>query len=369
MYRIILTLLLASLGTLVMAQPGARPNYDLGIPGATKPRSVTTKKPKIKFQNHQGKMLLKTDLIINGTFKYIESKSNVPYFQFIDQEYPDKKKQVNLSMVEHLIVEGTERGISARIDSTEFQWIDDFKDLYRKVRQGEIKLFDNSRIVNEEYEFLTDYIMLGGRDGFGYKVVNKISDLSQLMEDRPYFMMSAKATNRYKTRDPRIFLYLVDLFNDPDPLKVLKWEDMKIVLNNGKTLRGKGYIQPMDMRNEYIESSNAFIHFHDGRDFKLVNHHEVDELIVDGETYEEGLYSVTNKNFYGMPWTYEGSPYLVVKRIVTNKNYFFRSFDNSGQDVVILQNVAGNYIRPVKELELRKAYLEQLMPANAEPME
>ncbi len=351
---------------MTFAQPG-RPNYDLGIPGATKPRAVPTKKPKIKYQTHRGVMLLKTDLLINGTFKYVESKGNVPYYQFIDDEYPDKKKQVNLSMVEHLIVEGTEKGISARIDSTEFYWIDNFKDLYRKVREGEIRLYDNSRIVNEVYDFVPDYIMLGGRDGFDYKVITKLSDLSELMEDRPYFMMSAKATNRYKTRQPRIFLYLVDLFNHDNAIESLNWNDMKVILNNGKTFRGKGYIQPMDMRNEYIESSNAFVHFHDGRDFRLFNHQEIDRLIVNGVEYEEGLYSVTNKNFFGKPWSHEGMSYLVVNRIVNNKNYFFRNYENNGLDLVILQNVAGNYILPVsKEMELRKAYMEQQRSKESE---
>lgn len=356
---IIISLLLWT-STICLGQ-GVRPvpMGDVGIPGVTKPKPLQTKKPKIKYTFHDGKALLKTGLVIDGQFKFLDSDEEVPEYLFIEKG-KRKKKTVALSMIADLKLKGTERGITAFTDSTEFEWIDKFKDLYRKVRNGTINLYDNSRVVDEKYNYLTDYVLLAGRLDYGHKYIRSVGDLKLLMSDRPYFMQSAKATGRLESKDFRVVIYLVDLFNDPNPLKVLKWENMTIETKNGKVLHGKGYIQPLDMRNEYVTTSVAYIHFHDGKNFKLLNHKNIKTIRINKELYKRGMYSVSNKNFFGKPWRYKNSNYLVVNKVVNGNNYFFKSKSQTGQNITILKEVTGNYLKPRNEMELKKAYLESL---------
>ena len=345
-------------GQLVLnAQP--RPRYDdIGIPGITKPKPDVVKPPKIKYRLHEGSAKLKSGLILHGKFKFQPSSNDVPHYVFMERG-SSKRKKVDLSMIESMTLAGAEKGISARSDSTEFVWIDKFKDLYRKVRIGTIEVYDNSRIVNEKYEYLTEYVLLTGRQDYGYKIVKQLSDLELIMSDRPYFMQSAKATGRYETRDFRVIIYLIDLFNSPNSIDVLKWEPMSITLKKGKkVLRGKGYIQPMDLREEYVPSSNAYIHFHDGKDFQLLTQRDVKKVVVDGVPYKEGSYTVSNHYFYGKPWIYNGSNYLIIKRIVNSNTYFFKS-NSLMQSTLIMKEVAGSYVRASNEMELKTKYMEE----------
>ncbi len=348
-------LLIAST-SLLLAQPDG--SIDEIIPGISKPKSQKIKKPKIKFQFHNGTMELKTGLVLKGAFKYIESKLGVPEFVFVESGNKKTKKKVALSMVQSLKVAGAERGITAFKDSTEFVWIDQYKDLYRKVRIGTINVYDNSRIVDEDYPYLSDYLLITGRQDYGYKAIREVQDLKMQMLDRPYFMQSAKFSGRYESKDFRVVLYLIDLFNDSDALfQKLKWTNMTLTLKNGDRVQGKGYFQPMDMRGEYIlTSNNAFIHFHDGKDFRLFSHRELKSVLVEGSPYQSAFYSPTSKYFYGNTWEYNGTVYIVTKRIVSANNYFYRPRSNSFNNLVILKKVGDAYVKPPNEMQLRKAY-------------
>ncbi|MEZ4884642.1 MAG: hypothetical protein R3E32_07955 [Chitinophagales bacterium] len=331
------------------------------IPGASKPKSQKTKKAKIKYAFHNGTMNLKTGLVLRGDFKYIESKLGIPQFQVIEAGNKKSKKKVSLSMVQRLKVAGAEKGITAYNDSTEFVWIDQYKDLYRKVRAGVVEVYDNSRIVNEEYPFLADYLLITGRQDYGYKAIREVKDLELVMSDRPYFLQSAKFSGRYESKDFRVVLYLIDLFNDDNPMKKLKWDDMTLTLKDGTRVQGKGYFQPMDVRGEYISTSNnAFIHFYDGKDFHLYNQRDISAVLANGIPYEAALYTSNSKYFYGRAWTNNGTEYIVTKRIIHANNYYFRTSSNNFSDLVILKKVGESYIKPANELELRKVYAEQM---------
>lgn len=338
------------------AQPAGA---DVGVSGMVKPKRQSVKPAKVKFDFHEGKALLKSGLIIEGKFKYIQPKSaEVPIFVFIEQG-SKVQKTVALSMIDKLTLAGAEKGITARLDSTEFVWIDKYRDLYRKVRTGAVELYDNSRVVDETYEYLTDYVFIASRQDYGYKLVRKLADVEMFMSDRPYFMESAKITNRYETQDFRVIVYLVDLFNDPNPMRSLKWDEMTITLKSRQTLQGYGYIQPLDMRNEYIESTSAYVHFYDGKDFKLLSSANIKDVIVGGVTYVGGVYGLGNKLFYGKKWDYQGTEYAIVQRLTTGNNYFFRS-RSVAEGLVILKKTGETYLKPVDEAELRKAYLDML---------
>ncbi|QQS28935.1 MAG: hypothetical protein IPM47_19175 [Sphingobacteriales bacterium] len=342
----------------------AQPVPDVGVSGVVKPKNKTVKPAKIKYQYHQGTAILKSGLIIHGKFKYTQPGSvEVPLFTFVENG-TKTKKTVALSMLEKLTLEGAEKGITSRVDSTEFIWIDKYRDLYRKVRTGNIELYDNSRVVNEKYEYLTDYIFIAGKKELGYKLVRKLSDMETLMADRPYFMESAKNTNRYETQDFRVIVYLVDLYNDPDPMRALKWDEMTIVMKNRQLISGKGYLQPLDLRNEYIESTSAYVHFHDGIDFRLLSSSNIKDIIINGETLIGGVYAISNKYFYGKKWIHQGAEYAVVQRLVNTNNYFFKS-RSIAEGIVILAKMGENYIKPADEAELRKAYIEYLRNSSA----
>ena len=341
------------------------PRNDLkSIRGNSTPKPTKIKKPKIKYEFHHGYAVLKTGLRLEGKFKYVELKGEVPQYLFIEKD-TKMKRYVALSMMDKMLLAGSEKGITARTDSTEFEWIDKYKDLYRKVRGGTIELFDNSRIVDEKYEYLTDYILLAGRKDYGHKNIEILADLEMFMTDRPYFLKSARVTNRLKTKDFRVIIYLVDLYNDNNPMRTLKWKKAEIVLRNGKKLTGHAYIQPLDLRNEYTSSNQASVHFHDGKDFQLLVGRSIKKLTLDGEVYEKGLYSAVNKEFYGKPWTHEKEKYLVVYRITNGNSYFFKPRHLTGKDLVLLENIADSYMKPRNESELRRAYIEELRQEQA----
>lgn len=355
-----ITTILLFITSLAFSQPQGR----IGLPGMVKPKAEKIKKPKIKYEFHEGFALLKTGLKLTGKFKYTEYGNEVPQYVFMEAGSRAKKK-VALSMIDHMVLAGAERGIIDRRDSTEFVWIDNFKDLYRKVRRGTIEVFDNSRIVNEDYEFLTDYFLLAGRKDYGYKFIKELRDIELFMVDRPYFMASAKATGRYDTKDVRVSIFLIDLFNDAAPMEILKWKDIIIDLKNGERLRGKGYVQPLDLRNEYTASNNAFVHFYDKGEFKLLTQREIKNFTIDDITYKMGMYQVVNKYFYGHTWQYKGIDYIVSQRIVSNSNYYFKHRSQAAQSLVILKEVAGSYVKPLNETELRLRYIEELKASKS----
>ena len=336
-------------------------NYPDADNGSTKPRPQKTKKAKIKYEFHKGIALTKSDMPLVGEFKYTESKNEVPYYEFIDYEAEGRKKKVALSMIKQLTLAGAERGISARNDSTEFVWIDRFKDLYRAVRKGNLLLYDNSRIVDEPYEYLTDYILLAGRENYPYKIISKLSDIEPLMVDKPYFMASAKATNRLKTEDFRVIIYLTDLFNDADPMRVLRWDTLQIETKDGKIVTGRGYIQPLDIRDEYVKLGNAYLHFYNfnTNSFELYDQQQIKTIKQNGEIYLPAYYSVAGKKFFCTNWKYNDDNYMVARRIIQSNNYFFKAKNTNGQDIVILKEVGGSYMRPLNEPDLRTAYMAE----------
>jgi hypothetical protein len=348
------------IGLLINGMAWAQPQASPGIvPGTSQPKAVKDKKAKIKYTVHEGTAHLKTGLVISGKFIYTELKDEVPQYDFIEAT-GGGRKSVALSMIDRLVLAGSEKGVNARTDSTEFVWIEKFKDLYRKIRVGTIELYDNSRIVDEPYEFLTDYLMVAGRDGYDYKIVKQVADLNPLMTDRPYFMESLKATGRNESKDLRIALYLINLFNDPQPMRVLGWDTLQLTLKDGTILNGRGYVQPLDLRNEHLTNANAHIHFFDGTDLKLYTQQEVASLVMDGKTYVRGMYAVSGKHFFGLPWEYNGTGYLVTHRILTSNNYYFKYRQPDRIDITILQaDAAGNYLKPINDAQLRQAYMAE----------
>lgn len=336
-------------------------NTDINPPGTNTPKSVKTKKGNIKYSYHEGWALLKTGLILKGKFMYVDANEQIPEFAFVDAE-THKKKRVPVSMIEQLTLAGSEKGLTTRNDSTEFVWVEKFKDLYRKVCTGTVELLDNSRIIDEKYETIDYYTLIAGRKGYDYKLIKEVANIEPLMTDRPYFMQSLRATGRTESRDYRILMYLINLFNDPDPMRILKWQDATLTLRNGSTLKTRTYLQPMDLRNEYIQSGNtAYLHIHDGKDFKLLTNNDVETIKQDTTTYVKGLYGLTQKYFWGVNWQHNGEKYLIARRIASNNNYFFRNKVKDGLDLVVLK--LGNddtYVKPLNEPDLRKFYLMEI---------
>ena len=331
--------------------------------GNGKAKAVKTKKENIKYSYHVGAALLKTGLTLSGKFQFNDKDNDLPDYNFIDT-LTNKRKSVPISMIERMVLAGAEKGITARNDSTEFVWIDKFKDLYRKVRIGTIEIYDNSRIIDEKYENLEDYLLVAGHQQHGYKLIKKVADVTPLMTDRPYFMQSLAATGRSESKDFRILIYLVDLFNESNPMRVLKWQDMTLELRKvagGGTLQAKGYVQPLDLRNEYVQTGSiGYVHIFDGKDFRLLTSNDIEKLTINGTTYEKVFYGVTQKYCWATSWKYKEENDMVTKRIITANNYFFRHKVNDGQDLVILRSAGDAYNKPINEPELRKIYLTEI---------
>ena len=309
----------------------------------------------INYNWHKGVGYLKTELIIDGEFKYKEAKNDLPAFQVKDIELKETKK-VMLPMFRKLVLVGTEPGVSSRKDTTLFVWVEQYEDLMRVVREGEIDVYDNSKIINENYSGLDSYFLVAERQGFGIKTIRKVSDLENLMKNKPYFLKSAKATGKIESRDFRVIVYLIDLFNDKDPMRVLQWKQAFIKTKKGESLNGYAYIQPMDIRNEYNTDKFAYIHYYDEKGFRIFRNDELEQLNINNITYETGYYGLTNKYFFGRKWNFEGQEYLVSSKITNRNSYFYISRNNNEMDYIILKEVSGTFLKPENEMMLRKQY-------------
>ncbi len=331
-----------------------RPSH---VPGTATAKPVKEKKPKIKYNVHEGVAYLKTGLIIRGKFFYTDLAGQVPEYSFVE-EGSKGRKSVSLSMIDRLVLAGAEEKLGARTDSTEFVWIEKFKDLYRKIRTGTIEIYDNSRVVNEEYDFIPNYFMVAGRAGYDFKFIKQVSDLIPLMVDRPYFTEVLQATGRAESKDYRIMFYLTDLFNEPNPMQMMNWDTLQVTFKDGSSVMGRGYIQPLDIRNEHINTPTAYIHFHDGHDFKLFTQNDIAFVTTGGKVYQHAYYVLTNKHFWGVPWQYNGEAYMVTRRILSSNNFYYRYRANDNLDLTILkENGTNGYIKPIDEATLKQAYL------------
>ncbi len=312
----------------------------------------------ISFKFHQGEAILKTDLLIDGEFKYQYSKNDLPFFLVKDNEVKGVKR-ISVPMFRKLTLVGAERGVSSRKDTTIFVWVDQFDDLLRVVREGKVMIYDNSKIIDEEHKELESYLMIGERQNFGIKTVKKLSDLESILADEPYFIKSAKATGKYESRDFRVIMYLVDLFNDSDPMRNLKWKSAEIKTKGGKYLKGQAYLQPLDLRNEYNTDKFAYVHYYDNNGFQIFRNDELEYVKIEGTVNSTGYYGLTNKFFFGMNWTHEGDEYLITRKIVNRNNYFYYNRNINPQDFIVLRKVSGTFMRPDNEPELRQTYFSQ----------
>jgi len=312
---------------------------------------------KVSYQEHFGKAELKTDLHITGSFQYKSSKTGLPYYIVEDSEV-GKPKKIDVPMFRSLEIYGGEAYVTARPDTTDFVWVDAYDDLLRIVRKGKLMLYDNSKIISENYKELEQYVMVAQHETLGTKTIKKISQLEPLMSDRPYFMASAKATGKYESRDFGVILYLIDLYNNPDPMKKLQWKKITLLTRKGDVYQGVGYVQPMDLRNEYNTSASAYVHFFQDGEFKLFRHDDLKEITLGDEEYEVGYFGLTNKYFFGRKWEHEGYEYLVVPKIVNRNNYYYFNIDANEQDYVILRKSSGSYLKPDDEVKLRMEYFK-----------
>jgi len=312
----------------------------------------------VKYEWHAGHAILKSGLHIEGEFQFKDTKNTIPHFLVKDSEISGVKR-IDLPMFESIKLLGAERGASAMRDSTEWVWIEEYKDLMRVVREGDINLYDNSRIVNEKYDFIDNYQLIGQHPLLGVKTLDEVSDLNKLMRDRPYFMESAKVTGKLDSKDYGVILFLVDLYNDQDPLKYLQWREVKIETLAGETKTGHGLLQPVDIRNECNTGSEAYLHFYDGKDFELLDNTKLKSVTLEGTELQLGYYGLTDKHFYGMPWEHEGSNYVVPVKVINKNRYLLDSRKPGSPDYIVLQEIAGTFRKPQDEIRLRKLFLEQ----------
>lgn len=333
-----------------------------GIEGRMDVRSKKQKgKNKIKYKWHEGEAILKSDLPIKGKFKYQPVKDDVPYWIFISSEKPNaEKKLIDITLFKQLVLAGAEPYVTDSPDSTHFQWVEEYDNLMRRVKKGAIELYDNSKIIDEKYKYVDGYYLVGIREEFGSRKLNTVKDLKVLMTDRPYFMESAELSGRIESRDLRVVAYLVDLFNMQNPMEMLQWETVSYTTTKGKQRNGKGYIQPVDLRNEYNTSSKALLHFWDGEKLEIIESRSLKNLKVGGKNFEEGYFSVTDKTFLGQKWTYEGRTFLVANSILNNNSYYFvPRVGEETQGLIVLEQRVGAYLKPSDELRLRQIFAKQ----------
>jgi len=335
-------------------------NAQISMQSRVQLQSKKGKKSKIKYKWQYGHALLKSGLKIQGKFKFQHVKNDVPYWVYLEDKKGAKKKFIDVSLYENLTLVGAEFGVTERTDSTFYEWIPQYSDLLRRVKAGKISVYDNSRIVNERYKGLDNFYVVAVKADGKARKLTEMKDLSVLIGDKPYFMKAARATGKAETRDLRAMFYVIDLYNSELPMDLLKWKFVELKLKNGKKIKGNGLVQAFDLRNEYNTPSEAMVHFYGKKDFELFADNEIKSITVGKQVWEKGFYPLTNKNFYGIPWKYNGREFLVTPRIINRNSFYFQSRkEEIAQSLIVLENLAGSYRKPDDEAQLRQFFLSE----------
>jgi len=315
--------------------------------------------PKIKYNFHQGEVQLKTGKNYKGAIKFIDRDTKVPLLQ-IKNEVDKKKSKVELSLVKYMALAAPNDPMVLTKDSVRFEWLEDYGYLYRKLAEGDITVYDNSFIVDEEYMVIPNHILLAYNYQNGYSKLNALEDLQAYAYQNPYIFHAAKITGQSKYSKPELMLRLVELYNDGDIADKFNWPEMTIYLNNGSSLSGQGLMQPTDFDKASQALSYGVVHFKDfdNSRYSIFTNEDVVKIISEDKTYSSEKYAMFEVPFWATEWTYEEAVYAVGFRVPENPNFFLQPTNAKQSNLIFLRKLPdGNFKRVGNERALYKAYV------------
>jgi len=314
--------------------------------------------PKIKYNYHAGEVTLKTGQKYVGDIKFVDRGDKVPLLN-IKESYNNKKSKVEISLVKRMTLAAPTDPMVLTKDSVEFEWLEDYGYLYRKIADGEITVYDNSYIVDEAYFVIPNHTMLAYNFQNGYSKLKTLEDLQEYAYQDPYIFHAAKITGQGKYSQPELILRLVEMYNGGDIANDFNWPEMTIYLNNGSSLRGQGVMQPTDFDKASKALSYGVIHFKDydnGR-YSIFTNKDVVKIIVDDKTYTSQKYAMFQVPFWAIEWTYKEAVYAVAKKMPEQANFFLQPINPKENNLIFLRKLPdGSFKRVENERTLFKAF-------------
>ena len=357
--RLCTIVFLLFLGSDIYAQIGAVETLVRTTILTATPKGYNIRKLSKKNNFHQGTAQLQSGEEIIGEFKcinkYGERNAEVFFIPFHDTT---KKIKFIHRDLKKIILEGVFLDIDYRNDSTELIYLDEFDELYRKILDGKIQLFNNCYKI-DEYSVDQEYFnCLAYIDSIGFVPVNNPRVMAELMADEPYFAKALDVIFNLKMNEYDLIHLLVRIYNAENPVQLLEWREMKITLIDNTTYDGFGIIQSVNISDHY--EHNAYIHFYSDGDFQLFNTKDVQEINFQNLIYKP-IYDVSSyHHFFAAKWTYNSTDYYVATQTIVFNNDFHTIETADGRELIFFKmNKNGKFKQYRRNnKELRNNFIE-----------
>lgn len=313
--------------------------------------------PRVKLKFHNGTIWLKGGLRVSGKLKFVDIDDAIPKVE-VKERGSKKKYKIEFPMIKRIAMEGAD-DFTLRSDSTIFKWIEPLSALLRQVQVGEVELYDNVYIVNEDYTIIPDYIPIVYNYYYDYIIVNDVSDLKDILSSESYVSNMAQVTGRSYSQDPYFINFLVSLYNYPNIVEDLGWSDMQVYLKSGSIEKGIGLAQPTSFTQNKKYPKYAVLHFKDDSDAQILYHSDVLKFVIEGRKFVPIWYRHLNVYTWAEEFRYQEQVYMVTRELKNESHYYFMN-GSVEEDLIFLvpESNKDGYKRAHVVPQVRKSYLE-----------
>lgn len=317
--------------------------------------------PKLnkKYNSHLGIAQLKSGEEITGKFR-CRNKPGEGYGEVFFIPFHDSTKKIKFFHrdFKKITLKGIFIDIDYRKDSTELTYLDEYDELYRKIVDGKIQLFNNCYNIDEYYMNQDYFRCLAYTNSNGFVYIKSPRDIAELMADEPYFAKALDVIFDLRMNEYDLIHFLVRIYNAENPVQLLKWREMKITLIDNTTYNGFGIIQSVNISDHY--EHDAYIHFYSDGDFQLFNTKDVQEVNFQNLIYKP-IYDVSSyHHFFAAKWIYNSTDYYVATQTIVFNNDFHTIETADGRELIFFtMNKNGKFKQYRRnKKEFRKNFIE-----------
>ena len=255
-----------------------------------------------KYDVQSGKIYLNDGDSFEGKFRIRTSK--ISYYADGDEEVDKFKFEVVDSLV-----------FFDESEKIKFLYLNEDKhsDFYKVIYDGKkVQLLNNYYSTGERAEVPNDFRQLIYVDSENYGRHNW-KKMKEIFHDVEYMegMRNAilKLSNFYS-----ILNNVVLLLDQRNPKETHGWKKSKITLKNEDIIEGYAFCQPYFSQANSTDN-RSFIHFFDGKSFRLYSNEEVNEVLI-GDVVFKAYYSKNSfKYVFAREWNYSNKTYLVYQQM------------------------------------------------------
>lgn len=310
---------------------------------------------KIHYEYHPGTVYLKNGDILLGEIKY-NPPTSINY-----RSETQKPIKVKLEDIEKMVIKGVEKKyINYRPDSTEYYFINDMHNIYRKLTSsGKIELYDNSFIIDESYTAtpVSEYLVYNQE--LGWKKIKKIGEMLDYVGDHSLKKL-VDATDNFESNYPEIIIEFVKICNADIPLSAIKWQSISIFLKNGTVSNGKGIVQPISLTKDKKLNVINGVHFYKDNIVQSIDIADIDSVICKNTHYIAIENPVLKISTLAAIFISEGKTFYIVASI-DNSSFMGvpKKYTDDQYDVFVLNNKGDKYRKWSYPNDVLKEYEKQ----------